>query len=228
MWVRAVDAEYFYAQTRWAVQLFADAAELPRSQFPLVPIRSVVVERRETGDPQDFGEELIVYLGLENVRSRTGELVDFDRRPGKSVKSRSKMFRPGDVLYGRLRPELNKVYLAHEPAPSGFCSGEFVVLAPIEGAVSPRYLRHILASPFVSGVIGQFRAGASLPRVSSADLLDIDIPLPPLQTQVALATLLEKRDKRLRELRREVLRFPGDTEAMLLERLESGTDSATG
>ncbi|WP_309831135.1 restriction endonuclease subunit S [Paracidovorax wautersii] len=174
----------------------------------MVELRQLVSERKGAVDPQTLGELQISYLGLENVRARTGELVDFEPRAAKSIKSRSKIFRTGDVLFGRLRPELNKVYLVDGEPADGICSGEFIVLVPIASRVNARYVRHIIASPFVSRLVEKFRVGASLPRMATDDLLSIKVPLPPLSIQQQIARQLEATDQELRGLRQRLEELP--------------------
>ena len=48
----------------------------------------------------------------------------------REMKSAGNKFYPGDVLYGRLRPYLNKVVVADF---EGVASGEFIVMRPKEG-----------------------------------------------------------------------------------------------
>ena len=147
----------------------------------------------------------------------TGELVGFEPKLASSIKSRSKVFGPGDILFGRLRPELNKVYLVDGEPSEGVCSGEFIVLVPITSQVSARYIRHIIASPFVSRFVEKFRVGASLPRMAANDLLGIRVPVPPLEVQEQIALKLAEMDQELRNLRRRVEELPGQQRETLME-----------
>ena len=109
MWFAEVPGEQIHRADRWTAAFFNQAKITSKAAFPMRLIGLIAAERRGTSDPQLLGNSQINYLGLENVRSLTGELCDFSPRPAASIKSRSKLFKLGDVLYGRLRPELNKV-----------------------------------------------------------------------------------------------------------------------
>jgi hypothetical protein len=222
MWTGVVESTRLFRADRWTVSYFTETRVSGTWAYRQRPLRELAVERRSTVDPKQYGEESIVYIGLENIRSTTGELVDFALRPASSIKSRSKTFRPGDVLYGRLRPELNKVYLAQEPASEGMCSGEFIVLAPRQDVVLPRYLRHILASSFVTQFAGKFTVGASLPRMSTSDLLGIEVPVPPLDVQARLVEQLGKIDQEIISLRARLATLPAQQAEGLLAALSSG------
>ncbi|MFM9100896.1 MAG: hypothetical protein ACKOPS_05975, partial [Cyanobium sp.] len=82
-------------------------------------------------------------LELEDIEKDTSRLlarVAFSERKSKSTKN---AFDKGNVLYGKLRPYLNKVLLVDEP---GFCSTEILPLSPGE-AMAAGYLFHWLKSP---------------------------------------------------------------------------------
>lgn len=208
--------------TRWTPAFFFGTSSALVSKYEMVELRQVVSERKGAIDPQSLGEQSISYLGLENVRSRTGELIDFSPRAANSIKSRSKIFCEGDVLFGRLRPELNKVYLVDDEPTEGVCSGEFIVLVPIAERANARYIRHIIASPFVSQYVEKFRVGASLPRMSVDDLLGIRIPLPPLDIQHQISQQLVAFDLEIRALRRKLEYLPEHQLTALLSAIESG------
>lgn len=222
MWIDVVESATLLKANRWTVSYFTEAKAPGVSAYRHLPLREMADERRTTLDPQQFGDARIVYLGLENIRSTTGELVDFAPRPASSVKSRSKTFRENDVLYGRLRPELNKVYLAQPPASEGVCSGEFIVLTARQDIVLPRYLRHILASSFVTQLAGKFTVGASLPRMAAEDLLSIEVPVPPLDVQARLVKQLLKIDQEIIALRARLESLPVQQAEGLLEALSTG------
>jgi Type I restriction modification DNA specificity domain len=209
MWAGEVSSAHLREAGRWVVSYFAKMGSSSASGFPMRMLRELVRERQGATDPQQLGDQSISYLGLEHVRSGSGELVGFAPRPANSVKSRSKVFRRGDVLFGRMRPELNKVYLAEGEIQEGICSTEFVVLIASEGILVPRFLRHVLASSFVTDHIGRFRGGAALPRINTADLLSISIPLPPLDVQQRMAEQLRVLEEELVELRSRVETLPG-------------------
>lgn len=223
MWTMVVESAKLFRADRWTVSYFTETKFAGKSAYRMRPLKELADERRSTVDPRQYGSEPIVYVGLENVRSTTGELVEFSPRPASSIKSRSKTFRVGDVLYGRLRPELNKVYLAHPPVSEGMCSGEFIVLSPRKDVVLSRYLRHILASSFVTQFASKFTVGASLPRMSTRDLLDIEVPVPPLDVQAKLVEQLAQIDQEIIALRSRLDTLPAQQAKGLLAALSSGT-----
>src|SRR5579859_7674567 len=112
MWESTALLSQLRQQSRWKVEVFCnEGVNKPNAVYDWTPLRAIFDERKETLDPQAYPDYLFNYLGLENIQSTTGDLVGFEPRYGKEIRSKTKIFRKGDVLYGRLRPYLNKVYL---------------------------------------------------------------------------------------------------------------------
>src|ERR1700683_2859117 len=91
------------SQGRWKVEFFLSSGGGPKSSaFPVGSLRDVLPDRREALAPQQHPSHVFIYLGLEHVEPVTGDLTEGHKpREGRVVLSRSKVFREGDVLYGR-------------------------------------------------------------------------------------------------------------------------------
>jgi type I restriction enzyme, S subunit len=82
-------------------------------------------------------------LDLEDIEKDTSRIIyraTYSERQSKSTKS---TFKKGDVLYGKLRPYLNKVVVADA---EGVCTTEIVPIVPL-GGVDPQFLRWLLKRP---------------------------------------------------------------------------------
>jgi hypothetical protein len=190
----------------------------------MATIGSLVSERRDTIDPQERPHEKFNYLGLENIQPTTGSLVHFAPKLGAEVRSRSKTFYRNDILYGRLRPYLNKVYVADDPVPEGICSGEFYVLTPRTEIVLPHFLRSLLASRFVHLYVSRWQTGSALPRLQLQDLFSISVPLPPLHIQRNYELFLKGQAEYHRALSKQLAELPESILAKLTEALGAGAE----
>ena len=224
MWTAEAPFSSLVERNRWKVEFFCDpsSSDIPLSAFEMRPIRDLVKERKGAIDPAEEGDRLVNYLGLEHVQSLTGQLVNFEPRPGRSIKSRSKLFYRDDVLYGRLRPNLNKVYHATDPVAEGICSGEFLVFIPNKQLINSIVLRYLLSSEYVQRHAARFQVGTALPRMNSNDLLDIEVPVPPLAVQEKYAKDLEDRFTHLVKVTKELKVLPQQIATSFLAALETG------
>ena len=139
-----------------------------------------IVERvSDTIDPSSMPSGT-PCVGLEHVGQATGTLDGDVPNEPSVLKSAKVRFAEGDILYGKLRPNLNKVWLA---SFAGVCSTDFFALRADRERVEPRLLQFLMLSPQFNEQVVSFVRGAQLPRVSYDDLASIEIPLPPLGEQ---------------------------------------------
>ena len=175
----------FYGSNRWNASFFLteSAAYGVCEGFRMEVLGELCSERREFLFPGNYPEQKFNYVGLENISQTTRLLVGFAPKMGAEVKSRSKVFHEGDILYGRLRPSLNKCLLVDGMLSEGICSTEILVLVANEDVVLPEYLCELMVSTEVSRRIQCLVAGAALPRVQVKDLLRIEVPIPDRDAQ---------------------------------------------
>ena len=134
-------------------------------------------------DPREMDSQTI-YVGLEHVTP--GRFTWTSAGRALDVRSSKNAFRIGDVLYGKLRPYLDKAVLARE---NGICTTELLVLRPRVG-VDPRYLTCVLHTPrFVEYAISG-TTGAQHPRTSWSHISKYESPRYSTERQTALANAL--------------------------------------
>ena len=110
----------------------------------------------------------------------------------RDVKSSGSYFDRGDVLYGRLRPYLNKVY---QPDFSGMASGEFIVF-PSQSHLDNAYLMYFLNQLEFASFATRLNAG-DRPRVDFGQLEEYPLPLAPILEQRRIVEEIEKQFTRL-------------------------------
>ena len=125
------------------------------------------------------------YLGMEHVEGETGRVLG--HADAKNVRSTTVTYRAGDVLYGKLRPYLNKVLVAPF---DGVGSTEFIVFAQ-QPHIDSRYLRWLLARRAFVVAANDRAAGVQLPRVTFDKLADLEQPIPPLAEQRRIVAKVE-------------------------------------
>lgn len=147
-------------------------------------------------------ESLVVELeDIEKDTSRLLQRVRFGQRQSKSTKNK---FLAGDVLYGKLRPYLNKVVLADQ---DGYCSTEILPLRPNE-AVEGRFLFYWLKHPTFFEYVTSVSHGLNMPRLGTEAGIKAPILLAPLNEQKRVANKLDVLLKRVDACREKLDRVP--------------------
>lgn len=144
-----------------------------------------------TDERSPVGMSDLPYIGLEHVESGTGRLVrTFEGSSAESegAESVATLFRPGDVLFGKLRPYLAKVV---RPDFEGRCSTELLVLRS-KGAIAPSLLAYQLLSRHFIGWVDAMTYGTKMPRANPDQVTNIRIALPSAKEQHAIATFLDR------------------------------------
>ncbi len=126
------------------------------------------------------------YVGMEHIESHTGRFIG--SRSPHAVKSATFRFSSAHVLYGRLRPYLNK---AIAPDFEGHCSTEIFPLKP-SPAVDRQYLLYWLLADETTNRINETCSGARMPRADMNEVLEFAFPLPPLPEQRRIVALLDE------------------------------------
>ena len=136
------------------------------------------------------------FLGLASIQSDTGERIDSD----EEVSGNAFKYKIRDVLYCRLRPYLNKVFLAEE---DGICSTEFHVMQLIDDSLLPEYLAVIMRSSLVLLQTKHMMTGNTHPRISPDDVKNLIIPVPNKNIQQHIVDEYHSRSQKARLLRNE-------------------------
>ena len=167
------------------------------TKVDLIPIGRCCVQDR-SGIRGDSAEGVALpFVGLEHIAAHSGRISISHDSGGKSVGTNF-LFDERHVLYGKLRPYLNKVAL---PDFSGRCSTELIPLLPCEG-VDREYLAFALRSPRVVSFATKHSAGSRMPRAKLKNLFQLKIPLPPLSEQRRIVARLRQELQDCDEIRR--------------------------
>ena len=126
------------------------------------------------------------YVGMEDIGSSTAKFLG--SIDPKQVKSSTFQFTDKHVLYGRLRPYLNKVLA---PEFKGHCSTEIFPIKP-----SPKLLREFLLYWLLKDStvdkINETCTGTRMPRANMNEVMAFDFLRPPLSEQKRIVAILDE------------------------------------
>ena len=124
-------------------------------------------------------------IGLENIESGTGTFIASDSEfEGNGVE-----FKENDIVYGKLRPYLKKVWQAEF---EGNAVGDFFVFRTKNKCI-PDYMKYLMLSDNFTSIADGSTNGAKMPRVSSDFILQLGLYLPPLSEQQSIASYLDEK-----------------------------------
>ena len=146
-----------------------------------VLLGDVAEERKETCKGSKEGYPIV---GLEHLTPEEITLTKWDR---DSENTFTKMFREGDVLFGRRRAYLKKAAVAPF---DGICSGDITVIKAIPDRIHPRLLPFIIQNDDLFDFAVGKSAGSLSPRVKWEHLKQYEFELPDINKQEELTELL--------------------------------------
>lgn len=134
----------------------------------------IAAPSRSRALPSDVPD--LPYVGLEHIESQTMKLLGHGY--ARDVRSSSMQFSKGDLLYGRMRPYLNKVWVAEF---DGICSAEFLVFQKNDDTDNEFLALRLNAEDFVK--FANEQVSGERPRVQFEKLAAFPILLPPAREQ---------------------------------------------
>ncbi len=117
------------------------------------------------------------HIAPNHIESWTGRLLPYTTVAEDGVTSPKHLFRPGQVLYSKIRPYLAKASLA---PGIGLCSAD---MYPLETELEPAFLLHWLLSDEFTNLACKQQGRSLLPKINQQQLSALPVPVPPLRSR---------------------------------------------
>lgn len=126
------------------------------------------------------------HIAPNHIEKDTGRLLPFGTVREDGVTSNKHRFFPGQILYSKIRPNLNKAVVVDF---EGLCSAD---MYPLEPYIDTAYFhRYILSAPFVEQVVSDDNRLA-MPKVNQTQLQSVAVAVPPLPEQRRIVARLNE------------------------------------
>ncbi len=179
---------------------------ITKCPYSVKRMRDICTERNISIIPsKELPGIIIRYTGLANIESNSG-YVEQIPTPANSLKSAVKIYEPGDIIFAKMRPNLRKVALIEFSEP-GYVSSECSVFCVDKKIIDPLILSVLLRSDFVYGQIMHLVAGIGRPRISSRELNNIMVPIPPYDIQENIRQQYLNQQEKAKHLKLEAERL---------------------
>ena len=167
-------------------------------------------------------DSTFLKVGLENIEGKTGRFIptetEFD---GDGIQ-----FKKDDILFGKLRPYLAKVYLAEF---RGNSVGDIFVYRCKRNTL-PKFARYLMLSDLYIDVINSSTAGAKMPRVSSSFITDLPVAMPSIAEQSEIIFYLDTKiaqiDRQVELLSKKATQYGKLKQSLINETIIRGMDSS--
>jgi len=127
-------------------------------------------------------------LELEDIEKDTSNVVTRLKVSDRDSRSTKSEFQVGDILYGKLRPYLNKVVVADD---AGYSTTEIVAIRPVV-PLSSRYCAIAFRRPDFVRYVTELGRGTKMPRLRTHDAVAAPFPLPPLAEQSRIVAKVDE------------------------------------
>ncbi len=131
----------------------------------------------------DYG--ILNYFALENIESQSGRFIETENEYDIS---QSLICQKNDVVFGKLRPYLAKVYKVNELC---CCSGEFAVFYDFEGC--PSFFKYYFLSDGFIKIVDSSTYGTKMPRANIDFIKNMLVVIPPLSEQESISKMLDSK-----------------------------------
>jgi len=153
--------------------------------------------RKEVVHPHDKPTGQARFVGLEHIESLTGVRTEFIEVDMSRLTGRKPRFYKGDIVYGYLRPYLNKVWLAEF---DGLCSVDQYVFEVRSSLAEPEFIAWFMrSSVYLQRAPIQTTPG-QLPRIRTEEVASVELHLPPIPEQRAICALINDQVTKINQL----------------------------
>ncbi|RQW90038.1 MULTISPECIES: restriction endonuclease subunit S [Micromonospora] len=184
-------------------------------------------------DPRAPAYRNLPLIAPDHLASQTGRLLKKESAAAQGAISGKYLVKPGDVIYSKIRPYLQKAYKCDFDA---LCSADMYPFTPRPGVDASFVLHTILGSDFTNFATS-VSARSGIPKINRAELSEYRLTVPPSREQRAIGRALDDVDDLIAALERMIAkkqaikhgvmqqlltgttRLPGFTERWELRRL---------
>lgn len=128
-------------------------------------------------------------LNLDMIEKNTGRIINRHKVKYEDIGNSVYKMGPNQVLYSKLRPNLNKVVIADD---FGYCTSELLPLNPQKGLLNCQYLAYLLRTKECVTLFSGKVAGAKMPRTDLKTFRTFQIPIPPFELQEKFSARIEQ------------------------------------
>ncbi len=158
-------------------------------RWPTRPLGEVLVPHKEIIHPGDRQSGAATFVGLEHIEPHTGRRIGSASLDLAGLTGRKPTFRQGQIVYGYLRPYLNKVWIAEFDGCSSVDQFAYDVRSDL---ADTRFIAWFMRSPTYLRRSTVVTTTGQLPRIGTGQIAAVEVGLPSLDVQRAVADEIDR------------------------------------
>jgi len=166
--------------------------EIPAG-WSLVPFRYYCSIPKGQVDPESEKHRSRVLISPNHVEQETGGIRELETASEQGASSGKYLVEPGDLIYSKIRPELDKVCIAEG---RWLCSADMYPIK-VQKGYDARYLQYFMLSRQFVRIMVTDSMRVAMPKVNRETLGAVRILRPPLDEQRRVADHLDQKTARI-------------------------------
>ena len=158
------------------------------NKWPNIPITNCFDIVSGQVDPKQEPYSSMPLIAPNHIESKTGRLLKIESAYEQNAISGKYLFKPGDVVYTKIRPNLQKGFIA---TFEGQCSADMYALRPKPNKILTRFLFMILLSDFFARFANTRSIRTGFPKLNRKELSEFLFPVPPIKFQRDICSKLD-------------------------------------
>lgn len=191
----------------WGEELKETEIGLMPESWSAKPFESLCENVKDSWNPGQYLNG--IYVGLEHIESGNSVLKSFGT--AQNLRSSKFIFSEGDILYGKLRPYLDKAVITNK---KGICSTDILVFRPKNNVPAGFIVNLIHWSPFIE-YAKKTTHGVNHPRTSWNSIRNFTCGIPQYEEQKEIASILSSIDEKIERERQRKYQFRALFKSML-------------
>lgn len=133
------------------------------------------------------------YIDLSSVDRDNHKISDCTITNKENAPSRAQqVVKTGDILFGTTRPTLMRFCYIPKEYDGEVCSTGYCVIRVNNEMINSHFAYHFLFTQKFQDYVEGHQKGASYPAISNKDVMSFELPIPSLQEQERIATILDR------------------------------------
>ena len=171
---------------------FSDIIVALKKCFLYKRLGQVALFSSESWNQKDYYETVFPYIEIGAINITDGKIDDVSFVPVEQAPSRAKVIvRTGDIIISTTRPDRGAIIKITENENLYIASTGFSVIRNIDSNINPDYWLAILRHKLILLQMRQRSTGGNYPAITQEELSKIIIPIPPVDIQNKIVSLIE-------------------------------------